>query len=208
MISTSSVLTGCGRWSPSLSSRRSDCVGAKLLYADDTIQHAGVLLGAGEFDGGSGVAGHYGTGAGRQEIGYFGRYVLTTEVAAVTAACMAVRRTVFDAVGGFDEENLAVAFNDVDLCLRMREKGFRHIWTPHAELYHLESASRGSDLAPEQVERFTRECRFMRVRWGSVLDRDPFYHPAFDRRDDRRQLSLVRTPRRWEMRAEMRAHVA
>lgn len=174
------------------------CVGAKLLYADDTIQHAGVLLGAGTFDGAGGVAGHYGTGVARHEIGYFGRYALTTEVAAVTAACMAVRRTVFDAVGGFDNDNLAVAFNDVDLCLRIREKGWRNIWTPAAELYHLESASRGSDLAPEKVERFNRECRFMRTRWGSLLDHDPFYHQAFDRRDDGRRLSLMPQPQSWE----------
>lgn len=183
------------------------CVGAKLLYADDTIQHAGVLLGAGTFDGAGGVAGHYGTGAGRRDIGYFGRYALTTEVAAVTAACMAVRRVVFDAVGGFDEENLAVAFNDVDLCLRIREKGWRNIWTPAAQLYHLESASRGSDLAPERVARFTRECRFMRARWGSLLDQDPFYHQAFDRRDDGRRLSLVPQPRSWDLWAEKRDHV-
>ena len=85
----------------------------------------------------------------------------------------------FDQVGGFDEANLPVAFNDVDLCLRIGELGLRVVWTPFAELYHLESASRGSDAMPENVARAYRECRYMRARWGEVLDADPFFNPNF-----------------------------
>jgi GT2 family glycosyltransferase len=176
------------------------CVGAKLLYANETIQHAGVLLGAGSFDGGPGVAGHFGIGEPREEVGYFGQYALSREVSAVTAACAVLRREVFDSVGGFDEANLPVAFNDVDLCLRIREKGYRNIWTPFAELYHLESASRGSDLTPDKIDRFSSECRYMRKRWGDVLDNDPFYNPAFDRQDGSFRLSTILAPKTWESR--------
>ncbi len=97
-------------------------VGAKLLYADGTIQHAGVILGIGSFDDEGGIAGHFGVGAGQTQPGYFGQYILTREVSAVTAACLAVRREVYEAVGGLNEADLAVAFNDVDLCLRIRSR--------------------------------------------------------------------------------------
>jgi GT2 family glycosyltransferase len=157
------------------------CVGAKLLYANNTVQHAGVVLGIGTFNGGAGVAGHYGTGKRRDEFGYFGQYVVPRDLCAVTAACLAVRRDIFNAVGGLDEKNLTVAFNDIDFCLRVRAKGLRIIWTPHAELYHLESASRGAEDSPEKIERFNREGQFMRDRWGGLLDNDPFYNPVFSR---------------------------
>lgn len=158
-------------------------VGAKLLYEDGLIQHAGVVLGVGTHAGGSGVAGHFGHGADRRDIGYFGQYTATREVSAVTAACMALRREVYDAVGGMDEVDLPISFNDVDLCLRIRERGLRIVWTPFAELYHLESRSRGADTTPEQVARAAREADTMRARWGQVLDQDPFYNANFDRRD-------------------------
>jgi GT2 family glycosyltransferase len=88
-----------------------------------------------------------------------------------------MRRECFDEIGGLDEKNLAVAFNDVDLCVRVREAGYHIVWTPFAELYHLESASRGSDMAPEKAERFAREVTYMRSRWADVLDNDPYYSP-------------------------------
>jgi GT2 family glycosyltransferase len=157
------------------------CVGAKLLYANDTVQHAGVVLGIGTFNSGPGVAGHFGTGEGRAEFGYFGQYVVPRDLCAVTAACLAVRRDVFEKMGGLDEKNLAVAFNDVDFCLRVYATGLHVIWTPHAELYHLESASRGAEDAPEKLERFKREGQFMRDRWSGLLDNDPFYNPVFSR---------------------------
>jgi GT2 family glycosyltransferase len=98
-------------------------------------------------------------------------------LSAVTAACLLMRRECFDEVGGYDEKNLAVAFNDVDLCLKVRAAGYDIVWTPYAELYHLESASRGTDMAPEKAERFAREVAYMRSRWSEVLDNDPYYNP-------------------------------
>ena len=95
----------------------------------------------------------------------------------MTAACMVLKRSVFDDEGGFDEANLPIAYNDVDLCLRLREHGYRILWTPHAELYHLESASRPSDLSPEQKQRYERECAYLKARWHHEIARDPFYNP-------------------------------
>ena len=152
-------------------------VGAKLRYGDGRIQHAGVILGMGNFGRGSGVAGHRGLGAMPGDPGPFGHYLVTREATAVTGACLALRREVFVAVGGLDEDNLAVAFNDVDLCLRIRAMGLRVVWTPGTELLHLESASRGSDEAPAQRARFLSECAYMRRRWGAQLDADPFHNP-------------------------------
>ena len=107
-------------------------VGARLLYANGRVQHGGIVLGVG------GVAGHFHHLSDRNDAGYFGRAVLTSTVSAVTGACLVVRKSVFDEVGGLDERNLPVAFNDVDFCLRVRAKGYRNVWTPHAELFHLE----------------------------------------------------------------------
>ncbi len=136
--------------------------GAKLRYPDGRIQHAGVVLGI------KGVAGHshkYFPGRSR---GYFDALACIRNYSAVTAACMMVRREVFEAVGGFDEE-LKVAFNDVDFCLRVRQKGYRVAWTPYAELFHYESATRGFDLDPREIE-------FMKRRWKDVLLNDPYYN--------------------------------
>lgn len=146
-------------------------VGAKLLYGDDSIQHAGVLLGFG------GVAGHWYKFAPRHAPGVFGRLRLVQNLSACTAACLVLRRSVYEEVGGLDEANLAVAFNDVDFCLKIRERGYVIVWTPHAELYHLESVSRGDDNAPEHRDRFQAEVQFMRARWGALLDTDPYYNP-------------------------------
>jgi glycosyltransferase involved in cell wall biosynthesis len=144
-------------------------VGARLWYPNGTIQHAGVILGAG------GIAGHAHVGL-RREHGYFGRADLAQNFSAVTAACALVRREVYLQLGGFDE-NLAVTFNDIDFCLRLREAGYRIVWTPHAELIHHESASRGfDDSTPKQI-RFLAEVDYMNSKWGEMLQRDPFYNP-------------------------------
>ncbi|MFM8952359.1 MAG: glycosyltransferase family 2 protein [Planctomycetaceae bacterium] len=145
-------------------------VGARLWYPDGTLQHGGVLIGLG------GVAGHAHLRLGRGRRGYFSRGVLQQELSAVTGACLMVRRDVFDEVSGLDE-NIAVAFNDVDLCLRIRAAGYRIVWTPFAELIHHESASRGYEDTPEKLARFQREVRFMLDRWGAVLNGDPYYNP-------------------------------
>lgn len=146
------------------------CVGAMLYYPNDTIQHAGVILGLG------GVANHIGLGMPRGFIGQMGRARLVQNLSAVTAACLLVRRAVFDAVGGLDPR-LQVAFNDVDFCLRVREKGYRNLWTPFAELYHHESASRGSEDTPAKRARFAGEIEFMVRRWGALMENDPAYNP-------------------------------
>jgi GT2 family glycosyltransferase len=149
-------------------------VGAKLFYKNNTVQHAGVVLGTG-WPGG--VAGHYAVGAPRDEPGPFGSLAVLRSVSAVTGACLAVRRELYNAVGGLDEDNLAVAFNDIDFCLRLREQGYRNVWTPFAELYHYESISRGDDLSGEKLARFQKEVAYMRKRWGSALDEDPYWNP-------------------------------
>ncbi|MFC0408655.1 glycosyltransferase family 2 protein [Roseomonas elaeocarpi] len=171
-------------------------VGARLLYADGRVQHAGVILGVG---GDPAVAGHLHSTALRSDPGYFGHLRLAREASAVTAACMALRRSVFEEAGGFDQEKLKVAFNDVDLCLKIRALGYRIVWTPLAELYHLESVSRGSDLRPETIERFKREIAVMRERWGPVLDNDPFYGPNFARMGGHYELAArTRRVRPWQ----------
>jgi GT2 family glycosyltransferase len=147
------------------------CVGAKLLYPNGTIQHGGVILGVG------GVAGHSHKHFPGAHPGYFSRLMLTQNVSAVTAACLLVRKVVFEQVGGFDEENLAVAFNDVDICLKIREAGYRNLWTPHAQFLHHESISRGSEDNPQKIERFKRESNHMSGKWKAALAEDPYYNP-------------------------------
>lgn len=147
------------------------CVGAKLYYPDDTIQHAGVVLGVG------GVAGHAAIGESREATGYFGRLKVRHNVSAVTAACLLVRKEIYEAVGGLNEDDLTVAFNDVDFCLKVLEAGYLNVLTPHAELYHHESATRGSDLALDKVRRFQGEITYMQQRWGDILQHDRFYSP-------------------------------
>ncbi|MFW6093620.1 MAG: glycosyltransferase family 2 protein [Pseudomonadota bacterium] len=147
------------------------CVGAKLYYPDDTLQHGGVVLGVG------GVAGHAHKYQPGDAAGYFSRLRIVHNVSAVTGAALVVRREIFEAVGGFDEQALAVAFNDVDFCLKCVQAGYRNLWTPFAELYHHESHTRGADDTPEQRARFQRECAVMTARWGQLLRRDPCYNP-------------------------------
>jgi GT2 family glycosyltransferase len=169
---------------------RSDigCVGAKLYYPDDTIQHAGVVLGIG------GVAGHSHKYFPRGAEGYFGRLRVTHNVSAVTGAALLVRREVFDKVGGLDEIGLKVAFNDVDFCIRVREAGYRNLWTPFAELYHHESKTRGAETTPEKRGRFQRECEVMLGRWGRELQADSCYNPNLTRLREDYSLALPSVP--------------
>jgi len=146
------------------------CVGARLWYPSGNLQHGGVILGFG------GVANHSHYNFPKGAAGYFGRALLHQSYSAVTAACLVVRRQVFEAVGGFDE-SLAVAFNDVDFCLRVREAGYRNVWTPYAEMIHYESVSRGAEDNPEKQARFAAEVHLMQERWGSDLLNDPAYNP-------------------------------
>ncbi|MGQ0503635.1 MAG: glycosyltransferase family 2 protein [Panacagrimonas sp.] len=150
-------------------------VGAKLYYPDGTVQHGGVGLGIG------GVAGHLHLGAGHDADGYLGRLKVTQAIGAVTGACLAVERAKFEAVGGLDETHLHVALNDIDLCLKLADKGWRCVWTPYAELVHHESKSRGKDTTPEKRELFRREHALMRRRWPRQLADDPYYHRHLSR---------------------------
>jgi GT2 family glycosyltransferase len=162
-------------------------VGAMLYYPDNTIQHAGTILGWG------GVAGHAYKKRPRGYPGQASRAMLCQNLSAVTAACLVVRRQVFDEVGGLDESSLAVGFNDVDLCLRIMEKGYRNLWTPYAEMYHHESASRGYENTPERKSRFEKECEYMKQRWGKLLLNDPAYNPNLAL--DKATFSLAIPPR-------------
>src|SRR5215210_5784740 len=148
-------------------------VGAKLIYPDGRIQHAGVLTGVGG-SWGLGVATHSHQFYPSTSPGYQGTVAKIANYSAVTAACMMLRKSMFDEIGGLDEENLRVSFNDVDLCLRIRERGYSIVYTPYAELLHHESVSRGYKGDPA-------ETLYMRARWGKVLDEDPYYNPNFSR---------------------------
>ena len=150
-------------------------VGAKLLYEDGSIQHAGVAIGIGE------AAGHSHRFLHNDEPGYFALAHSAHFVSAVTAACLVVDKRKFLAVGGLDEDNLAVAFNDVDFCLKLQAAGWRNVYTPHAVLVHHESKSRGNDLAAAHVERFRRELKVLQNRWGTRTACDPLHNPNLDR---------------------------
>ena len=146
-------------------------VGAKLYYPDDTIQHAGVVLGLG------GIAGHIMCRASREDPGYFGRMISVQEISAVTAACMMVKKSEFDSVKGFDE-TFQVAFNDIDLCMKFRAARKKIIFTPYAELYHYESKSRGLEDTPEKQFRFDKEVKRFQEKWAQQLEMgDPYYSP-------------------------------
>ncbi|NQW94749.1 MAG: glycosyltransferase family 2 protein [Polaromonas sp.] len=146
------------------------CVGAKLYYPNDTIQHGGVVLGIG------GVAGHSHKYYPRTANGYFDRLRVVHNVSAVTGAALLLRKHLFNSVGGFDATGLAVAFNDVDLCLKVMAAGYRNLWTPFAELYHHESISRGDEDTTQKKARFRAECDVMQRRWGPLLANDPYYN--------------------------------
>jgi GT2 family glycosyltransferase len=162
-------------------------VGAKLLYPDGTVQHAGVVLGI------TGVAGHIFRHILNEESGYFHRAQLTQELSAVTGACIVMRKECYLQVAGMDDTNLKVAFNDLDLCLKIRQAGYDVVWTPHALLYHAESASRGSDDTPGNIERFLTEIGVIQGRWSAALACDPFYSPNLTVAAD--DFSLAEPPR-------------
>ncbi|MBM2816015.1 MAG: glycosyl transferase family 2 [Ignavibacteria bacterium] len=146
-------------------------VGAKLYYPDGMVQHGGVTIGIG------GLAGHAHRHYPRESAGYFGRLKAVNNFSAVTAACLMTRKDVFEEISGFDER-LAVALNDVDLCLKIISLGYRIVWTPHCELNHHESAFRGYEDSPEKVERFNNEIEIYYEKWGNIADfADPYYNP-------------------------------
>jgi GT2 family glycosyltransferase len=147
------------------------CVGAKLLYPNSTIQHAGVILGIG------GVAGHPYKGFAANAPGQFSRLFITQNFEAVTGACLAVRKSIFEDVGGLNEKDLKVAFNDVDFCLRVRELGYNNILDPNVVLFHHESYSRGLDTEGKKRIRFEEEVKYMYRKWGKKLQNDSYYNP-------------------------------
>ena len=152
---------------------RSDvgAVGARMYYEDDTIQHAGVVIGFG------GIAGHCFVLQPRGTTGYCHRIICAQDYSAVTAACMMVKKEAFDKVGGLTEE-LAVAFNDIDFCMKLRAAGYLIVYNPYAELYHYESKSRGLEDTPEKVARFNKEIQIFEKRWPDILrNGDPYYNP-------------------------------
>ncbi|STQ75204.1 glycosyltransferase family 2 protein [Grimontia hollisae] len=155
------------------------CVGAKLYYPDGRLQHAGVITGLG------GVAGHSHKYFPGDHPGYFKRLQIVQNLSAVTGACLAVRKSVFEQVGELNEKDLAIAFNDVDFCLRVRDAGYRNLWTPYATLIHHESVSRGAENSPEKIARFQREITYMKQKWGDSLLNDPNYSQwlTLDRED-------------------------
>lgn len=146
-------------------------VGAKLLYPDRRVQHAGVGL---EPELGSVHLWRYADGVAP---GYLDQLRIVRSVAAVTGACLAIRRSVFEEVGGLEQDELRITWSDTDLCLRVRAAGYRVVWTPHALLYHVELATRGHDLTDEQRARFDRESRIFKQRWGRMAETDPYFSP-------------------------------
>jgi GT2 family glycosyltransferase len=157
--------------------------GARLWYPNGTLQHGGVILGVG------GVASHI-DGIRRHEPGYFARQHLAQDFCAVTAACLMVRRKVFEKLGGFDETHLPVTFNDVDFCLRARELGWRIIYSPYAELIHHESISRGIEDTTEKQRRFFKESELLLSRWRALIENDPAYNPNLSLAEKRFELAF------------------
>ncbi|WP_066822354.1 glycosyltransferase family 2 protein [Sphingomonas mali] len=150
-------------------------IGARLLYPDRTIQHAGVAVGMGN------AAGHAHRGLPEHAAGYFAHALVAHRAIAVTAACLVVRRDRFEAVGGFDEVALRIAYNDVDLCLKLHHAGFENYYVPSAVLIHHESKSRGLDMAPGHIERYRAELATLQARWGTETYCDPTHHPVLNR---------------------------
>ena len=151
-------------------------VGAKLYYADRTIQHAGVVIGLGAHR----TAGHTHYKINYDNLGYMGKLCYAQDVSAVTGACLMVKKELFEAADGLDE-SFRIALNDVDFCLRLREMGYLNVFTPFAELYHFESASRGSDMVDAaKAKRYEEESQYFREKWKTVLEKgDPYYNPNF-----------------------------
>lgn len=161
------------------------CIGAMLYYPNDKVQHAGVIIGIGS------VAGHAHKYFTRNHHGYYSRLQLVQNFMAVTAACLLVRKDVFNKVGGLNEKDLTVAFNDVDFCLKVHAAGYRNLWTPYAELYHHESISRGHEDNPEKQARFQREIQYMLDTWHTDTLQDPYYNPNLTLTREDFSISLI-----------------
>lgn len=146
------------------------CVGAMLYYDNDTIQHAGVIIGI------AGVAGHSHKYLARGANGYFSRLNIVQNISAVTGACLVIRKEIFDEVNGLNAEDLTIAFNDVDFCLKVLQAGYRNVWTPYAELYHYESISRGREDNVVKIARFNKEIEYMKETWDTANQLDPYYN--------------------------------
>ena len=160
-------------------------VGAKLYYGDKTIQHAGIVIGLGAHR----TAGHTHYRVAQTNLGYMGRLCYAQNVTAVTGACLLVKKTLFDRLGGLDE-SFAIALNDVDFCLRLRELGYLNVWNPYCELFHFESISRGLDDQGEKAQRYNEESARFREKWAEQLAKgDPYYNPNFSL--DRSDYSLI-----------------
>ena len=166
------------------------CVGPRLWYPDDTIQHAGVFVGY------YGVAGHWHRFNKRGEESYMNRASIQQTVSALTGAVLFVKKTIFDEVGGLDER-LAVAFNDIDFCLKVRNRGYRNIYTPYAQMYHYESASRGKDVTYEQKQRELSEIEFMKNKYGNQLIECPQYNPNLSLESE--DFELAFPPREYDL---------
>ena len=172
----------------SLASRAgTGAVGSSLWYPNESLQHGGVVTGIG------GVAGHLHKFVPRGSFGYFGRARLTQCLSAVTAACLVIRKSIYLEVGGLNEVDLQVAFNDVDFCLKVRAAGYKNVWTPFAELYHHESATRGFEDTLKKQVRFSKEVDYMMRTWGESLSNDPAYNPNLTL--DHEDFSLAWPPR-------------
>jgi GT2 family glycosyltransferase len=175
------VIVSDSRWltqmiGEAVADARVGIVGNKLLYPNKLVQHGGIILGVG------GVADHAHRGLSRDAPGYMGRAISSQDLSAVTAACLLCRRSVFNEVGGFDEEQLKVAFNDVDLCLKVGAAGYRIVWSAASTAEHRESLSRGSDFRPENQGRFFHENEVMMQRWHHIISKDPHYNYHFSSR--------------------------
>ena len=166
-------------------------VGALLLYSDDTIQHAGVILGV------TGIAGHGHRNYPLSDTGYNHALITTTNYSAVTSACLMCRREVFTEVGGFNER-LAVAYNDVDFCLKLQQQGYYNVWLPHVKLYHYESQTRTPENTPEKQQRIAKEIAYMQNTWSEVIERDPCYNRNLTKKAENYSLNL-------ECKAEIKA---
>ncbi len=160
------------------------CVGAKLWYPNGTLQHGGVVLGLC-----GGMAGHAHRGISKIDNGYVGRAVVHQNLSAVTGACMLVKRSIYEELGGLDEQ-FAVAYNDIDFCLRVRVAGYQIVWTPYAEMVHHESATRGTDSNPQKRARLEAEVALMKQRWSGVLKSDPAYSPNLTRLDENFSINI------------------
>jgi GT2 family glycosyltransferase len=162
-------------------------VGARLWYPTKLLQHGGVVMALG------GLAGHAHPNLPFGHPGYVGRAALAQNFSAVTAACLVIRRDRYLQVGGLNEIELTVAYNDVDLCLKLVDAGYRNVWTPFADLYHHESATRGYEVTPEKMQRFAKEQEFMRTTWPRYMQYDPAYNPNLSL--DQGDFSLAPIPR-------------